>query len=163
MDSSYIVLDIPINSNEQPLAQTTYQLDSAKNGSAVSNFLNTYQNPVIKFLVKLNTDNEITGLWVGMDSKPQLFSFAVYPDQQSNFTLHLNGEDFVMSTTFLWQILVKTGVLFILKLSPYFRQSAIDKGLGNAQLRNYMYSERKGQTLQSGEFWLLRIEALLKA
>lgn len=101
LDSSYIVLDIPINSNEQPLAQTTYQLDSAKNGSAVSNFLNTYQNPVIKFLVKLSTDNEITGLWVGMDSKPQLFSFAVYPDQQSNFTLHLNGEDFVMSTTFL--------------------------------------------------------------
>ena len=43
LDTSYKVLEIPTDSNEQPLAQTTYQLDSAKNGLAVSNFLNTYK------------------------------------------------------------------------------------------------------------------------
>jgi len=162
LDSSYKVLEIPTDSNEQPLAQTTYQLDSAKNGSAVSHFLNTYKNPIIKSLVKLNSDNEITGLWVGrlvMDNKPQLLSFAVYPDQQSNFTLHLNSEVFVNSTTFMvTDISEHRSVIHIETKHPTFANQLLINRLGSSQLRGYMYSKRKGQTLQTGEFWLLRIE-----
>jgi hypothetical protein len=58
--------------------------------------LKTYKKPLIKSLTNLNSDTELHDLWVGqlvMDGKPQLLSFAVYPDKQSNFTLHINGKD----------------------------------------------------------------------
>ncbi|MDP5029946.1 MAG: hypothetical protein NWQ54_07555 [Paraglaciecola sp.] len=163
LDSSYKVLEISINNTMQPLAQTTYQLDSAETGSAVGSFLNTYKDPIKKSLIKLNSDTEIFGLWVGklvMDDKPQLLSFAVYPDRQSNFTLHLNGKSYVNSTTFMaTDISVEErGGIHIKTEHPTFANQLLINRVSSSQLRGYMYTVRKSKTLQTGEFWLLRIE-----
>jgi hypothetical protein len=162
LDSSYKVLEIPIDDNQKPLAQSTYQLDYAKNGSAVENFLKAYKKPLIESLTDLNSDTELNGLWIGrlvMDDKPQLLSFAVYPDKQSNFTLHVNGEDYVNTTTFMAENINKNeGVIYIETSHPTFANQLLINRVSNSQLRGYMYAVRKGQTLQTGEFWLLRVE-----
>jgi len=94
-----------------------------------------------------------------MDNKPQLLSFAAYPDQQSNFTRHLNGEAYVNSSTFMVTDISEDGsVIHIETKHPTFANQLLINRLGSSQLHGYMYSGRKGQTLQTGEFWLLRIE-----
>ncbi|MDP5030516.1 hypothetical protein, partial [Paraglaciecola sp.] len=162
LDSSFMVLDIPVDDKNQGLAQSTYQLDAANDGSALTNFLATYPKAVIQTLSKLNSDTDIAGLWVGrltMDDKPQLLTLAVYPDQQSNFTLHLVGKDYVNRTTFMPpDIRQQDGVIHITITHWTFANQLIINRLSGSQIREYMYSVHKGYTLQTGDFWLLRIE-----
>ncbi len=94
-----------------------------------------------------------------MDDRPQLLSFAVYPDKQSNFTLDINGEDYVNTTSFMAEDITKNEGVFNIDTShPTFANQLLINRVSNSQLRGYMYTVRKGQTLQTGEFWLLRVE-----
>ena len=159
LETSFKVLEISADAVGRPIYTEMYQLDSTLERSTVRNFILKYRE-TIESLENIQSDG-IYGFWLGIlskDHKPELITFEVHPDKKSHFTLFINGENFVNATSFLPEkLIINQDVIYIETEHPTFANKLIVNQLSRSQLSGYMYSVRKGQTLETGKFSLIRM------
>jgi hypothetical protein len=159
LGTSFKVLEISVDSVGRAIYTEMYQLDLTLKKSNVANFIFKYRKK-IELLENIKHDG-IYGFWLGIlvkDHKPELIVFEVHPDKKSHFTLFISGENFVNETSFSPEKLtVNQDVIYIDTEHPTFANKLIINQLSHNQLSGYMYSVRKGQTLETGKFSLMRM------
>jgi hypothetical protein len=159
LEDSFEVLEIYSNTDSNLVISKTYRLEKQTGQSTVRTFMKKYSSK-IKALSAIEKSG-LYGFWVGLlnlDAKQELVSIEFYPDKKSHFARFINGDNGVISTSFMPNnITIKDNVLEITTNHPTFANKLLIHK-NNRELKGYMYSTHKGTTLETGSFKLYRFE-----